>query len=197
MANYPQEFKDLVVQLHHQGHSFKDLDREFNLSGTSISNWVRTSQRREGEDAKSEAADDEPVIAKIRRLGRQLDAKELRLVPTRAPSGTWSLRGQPCPDRTDPAAPPSRRPEILDLVHRDFHADVPNAMWFTDITQIRTGQGWLYAAVILDAFNREVITWAVAGYDTPNTAMTAMTAMTEAIRIRRPPPGCVIHSDRG
>jgi transposase len=79
MANYPQEFKDRVVQLHHQGHSFKDLAREFNLSATSISNWVRTSQRREGEDAKAEAADDEPAIAKIRRLERQLEAKEEEL----------------------------------------------------------------------------------------------------------------------
>lgn len=47
------------------------------------------------------------------------------------------------------------------------NADWPNALWFTDITQIRTGEGWLYAAVILDAFNREVITRAVANHETP------------------------------
>jgi putative transposase len=54
------------------------------------------------------------------------------------------------------SAPAARRPEITDKVSRDFHADVPDALWFTDITQIRTAEGWLYAAVILDAFNREV-----------------------------------------
>ena len=67
-------------------------------------------------------------------------------------------------------------------------------MWFTDITQIRTGEGWLFAAVVLDAFNREVISWATAGQDNPRTVMRAF---TEAIAIRRPPSGCLIHSDRG
>ena len=92
------------------------------------------------------------------------------------------------------AAPPARRPEVGDLVKRDFHADVQNALWFTDLTQIRTGQGWLFAAVILDAFNREVISYAVDAQQTPKTALRAL---TEALRIRRPPPGCIIHSDRG
>lgn len=92
------------------------------------------------------------------------------------------------------AAPPSRRPEVKDLVKRDFHADVADTLWFTDLTQVRTLQGWLFAAVILDAYNREVITYAVDGHQTPKTAMRAL---TEALRVRRPPPGCIIHSDRG
>ena len=79
MANYPQEFKDRIVQLHQQGHTFNDLAREFNLSATSISNWVRVSQRREDANAKVEAADAEPDSAKIRRLERQLAAKEEEL----------------------------------------------------------------------------------------------------------------------
>ncbi len=92
------------------------------------------------------------------------------------------------------SAPPARRPEVTDLVRRDFSARGADLLWLTDITQIRTGQGWLYAAVILDAFNREVISWAVDGLDTPRTVMRAL---SEALQIRRPPPGCVIHSDRG
>jgi putative transposase len=92
------------------------------------------------------------------------------------------------------AAPPIRRPEIKDLVQRDFHAEVPDALWFTDITQVRTAQGWLYAAAILDAFNHEIISYADADRDTPHTALRAL---REAIRIRKPPPGCIIHSDRG
>ena len=84
------------------------------------------------------------------------------------------------------SAPPARRPEIVDLVQRDFHADVPNTLWFTDITQIRTGQGWLYAAVIFDAFNREVISWAIATLDTPTSVLAAL---NEAIMILRPARG--------
>ncbi len=92
------------------------------------------------------------------------------------------------------AAPPSRRPEIIDRVCRDFSAEAPNRLWFTDITMIRTGEGFLWAAVILDAFNREVISWATENQESPSTALRAL---TDAIKSRRPRPGCVIHSDRG
>ncbi|MGZ8771155.1 MAG: IS3 family transposase [Aeromicrobium sp.] len=91
-------------------------------------------------------------------------------------------------------APPKRRAEVADRVRRQFNRPAPNMLWFTDLTQIRTHQGWLYAAVILEAYNREVVSWAVAAHDTPKTAMTAF---ADAIKIRRPQPGCVIHSDRG
>ena len=48
--------------------------------------------------------------------------------------------------------------------------------------------------MILDAFNREVVSWATAALETPKTVLVAL---REALRIRRPPPGCIIHSDRG
>lgn len=120
------------------------------------------------------------------RVGRHRVARLMRDNGIRANRGKVKGRKR--------AAPPARRPEIVDLVQRDFHADVENAVWFTDVTQVRTGQGWLYAAVILDAFNREIVTWTVDEYDTPKTVITAL---RDAIRIRHPPPGCIIHSDRG
>ena len=85
-------------------------------------------------------------------------------------------------------------PRCLTLVQRDFHADVENALWFTDLTMIRTGQGWLYAAVILDAFSREVISYTT---NDRGTTETAWCALAEAIRTRRPPKECIIHSDHG
>lgn len=120
------------------------------------------------------------------RLGRRRVARLMRLNGIRACRGKIKSRPR--------AAPPARRPEIGDKVRRDFHAEVPNELWFTDITQIRTGQGWLYAAVILDAFNREVISWATAGQDDLDTALDAL---RDAVRTRRPDPGTIIHSDRG
>jgi len=92
------------------------------------------------------------------------------------------------------SVPMSRRPDIVDAVQRQFAATEPDRLWFTDLTMIRTNEGWLYAAVVLDAFNREVVAWATNTRETPDTAMTAL---REAIKIRRPKPGCVIHSDRG
>ena len=79
-------------------------------------------------------------------------------------------------------------------MRRSFVGSGPNQIWFTDLTMIRTSQGMLRVAVILDSFNREVISWAVARHETPATVMTAL---QEAITLRKPPSGCIIHSDRG
>lgn len=126
------------------------------------------------------------LLAKNHQVGRHRVARLMRIHGIRARRGRPKSRPR--------SAPSARRPEITDQVRRDFGADVPDAVWFIDITQIRTDEGWLYAAVILDAFNREVISWAVANHETPRTALRAL---TEGITIRRPPRGCIIHSDRG
>lgn len=126
------------------------------------------------------------LLARHHHVGRHRAARLMREAGISAQRGKVKYKPR--------AAPVSRRPDLVDLVRRDFHADVPNAVWFTDITQIRTGEGWLFAAVILDAFNREVISWSTASHDNPRTVMRAF---TEAIEIRRPPRGCLIHSDRG
>jgi putative transposase len=118
--------------------------------------------------------------------GRHRVARLMRLHRLQARRGKIKSRPR--------AAPPARRPEIADLVRRNFSAQAPNRLWFTDVTMIRTLQGFLYATVILDAFNREIVSWAVDDYDTPRTAMNAF---SDAIKIRRPRAGCIIHSDRG
>jgi putative transposase len=92
------------------------------------------------------------------------------------------------------SAPPSRRPEVIDRVRRRFRASAGDRLWFTDLTAIRTSEGFLRAAVILDAHSRQVITWATDAYETPKTVMRAL---RDAIATRRPPSGCIIHSDRG
>lgn len=92
------------------------------------------------------------------------------------------------------AAPPVRRPEIKDLVHRIFDRPRPDMLWFTDLTMIKTGEGYLRAAVIMDACSRRVISWATADHETPETAYRAL---RDAIALRKPPPRCIIHSDRG
>ena len=124
--------------------------------------------------------------ARGHRVGRHRVARLMRRHALRARRGKVKSRPR--------SAPPARRPEIIDLVRRDFSAADPDLLWFTDITQIRTREGWLFAAVVLDAFNREVVSWAVDSYDTPRTALRAL---TDAIKTRRPPPGCIVHSDRG
>jgi len=120
------------------------------------------------------------------RVGRHRVARLMRLHGIRARRGKVKSRPR--------AAPPARRPEIVDLVRRRFTAPALGRLWFTDQTVIRTGEGFLHAAVVLDAFNRGVVSWAADTYETP---LTALRAFKDAIRAARPAPGCVIHSDRG
>jgi putative transposase len=126
------------------------------------------------------------LLAREHHVGRHRAARLMRANGISAQRGKVKYKPR--------AAPVARRPDIVDLVQRKFNAPAPNALWFTDITQVRTSEGWLFAAVILDAFNREVISWAVAPTD---NIRTVLKAFNEAITIRRPPRGGLIHSDRG
>jgi putative transposase len=81
-----------------------------------------------------------------------------------------------------------------DLVQRNFTASAPDQKWFGDITYIRTWEGWLYLAVILDAYSRRVVGWAMA--DHLRTEL-ATAALSMALTTRRPKPGLIQHTDRG
>jgi putative transposase len=49
-----------------------------------------------------------------------------------------------------------------DLIARDFNPGEPNRLWTADITSVPIGQGWLYLAVVLDAFSRRVVGWGMS-----------------------------------
>src|SRR5215203_5006814 len=82
----------------------------------------------------------------------------------------------------------------LQGVQRRFAPPGPDQLWVADITQQRTDQGWLYLAVILDAFSRRVVGWSMA--DHLRTELV-LDALEMAISQRQPPPGLVCHSDHG
>ena len=70
----------------------------------------------------------------------------------------------------------------------------PNQQWVTDITFLKTGEGWLYLAVILDLWSRRVVGWACAA--TLHVSLV-MAALFRALEQRRPAPGLLHHSDSG
>jgi len=82
-------------------------------------------------------------------------------------------------------------PNLLD---GDFAADAPNTKWAGDISYIWTAEGWLYLAVILDLYSRRVVGWAVSDRMKQDLAIRALDM---AVNLRRPPKGCIFHSDRG
>ena len=70
----------------------------------------------------------------------------------------------------------------------------PNQIWASDITYIRIASGFVYLAVILDTYSRKVIGYAIS--KSLDTALT-LYALNAAISQRKPPPGCIHHSDQG
>jgi transposase InsO family protein len=85
-------------------------------------------------------------------------------------------------------------PAAPNLLKGDFSSAAPNRIWVGDITQIRTREGWLYLAVLLDLFSRRVVGHACAS--SPRQEL-ALEALDQAIRKRRPRPGLIHHTDRG
>ena len=85
-------------------------------------------------------------------------------------------------------------PPVPDLVRRGVSVPEPNKVWVGDITAIRTKEGWLHLAIVLDLFARRVVGWAMAP---AQTALLPTAALQMAIVQRRPKPGLVFHSDQG
>jgi len=80
------------------------------------------------------------------------------------------------------------------LLERDFAVDAPNKAWATDITYVRTWEGWMYLAVVIDLFSRRVVGWATAAHMRTELALDALSM---ALGRRVPDAGLLHHSDRG
>ena len=85
-------------------------------------------------------------------------------------------------------------PVAPNLLNRGFSVDRPDTVWVGDITYLWTRQGWMYLAVVLDLYSRKVVGWALAERMTVSLVCDALDA---AVRLRRPGPGLLFHSDRG
>lgn len=85
-------------------------------------------------------------------------------------------------------------PVAENLLNRQFNPPPPNQAWTSDITYVRTQTGWLYLAVVMDLYSRQIMGWAM------NSAMPAALvcqALLMALGQRQPGTGLMLHSDRG
>ena len=87
-----------------------------------------------------------------------------------------------------------RLPVAANLLDRDFNPVGPNEAWGADITDIPTGEGWLYLAVVEDLFSRMIVGWSMAE---SMESRLVVDALEMAIARRRPETGLLAHSDRG
>lgn len=88
------------------------------------------------------------------------------------------------------------RPSLIapNRVQREFTMVKPNQVWVTDITYIRTWQGWLYLAVVIDLFARNVVGWSMK----PTLSRElALDALLMAVWRRKPAENVIVHSDQG
>jgi putative transposase len=72
------------------------------------------------------------------------------------------------------------------VLDQNFMAEAPDCVW--------TMEGWLYLAIVVDLYSRNIVGWAMSGRMKRGLAMDAL---QRAITLRRPPPGLIHHSDRG
>jgi transposase InsO family protein len=85
-------------------------------------------------------------------------------------------------------------PVSNNLLEQDFSADGPNQKWAGDITYLRTDEGWLYLAVVIDLWSRSVIGWSMSSR---MTAQLACDALQMALWRRKRPKNVIVHTDRG
>jgi putative transposase len=78
-------------------------------------------------------------------------------------------------------------------VDRDFSASRPDQLWVADITYIRTWAGFLYLAVVMDAFSRRIVGWAMGNHLCTELVLDALNMAID----QRKPEGVIHHSDQG
>jgi putative transposase len=88
------------------------------------------------------------------------------------------------------------KPSILapNRLEQQFDVDRPNAAWVTDITFIRTYEGWLYLAIVLDLFSRQIVGWSMSSRMQSDLVLQALLM---AVWRRRPNQEVIVHSDQG
>ncbi|WP_000015556.1 IS3 family transposase [Shigella flexneri] len=79
-------------------------------------------------------------------------------------------------------------------LQRQFNPDAPDERWVTDITYIRTHEGWLYLAVVVDLFSRKIIGWSMQSRMTKDIVLNALLM---AVWWRNPEKQVLVHSDQG
>lgn len=88
-----------------------------------------------------------------------------------------------------------KHPICENLLNREFTVDHPATAWVSDITYIRTEQGWLYLTIVMDLFDRRIIGWAMS--TGMSAEETSMAAFRMARKHRTPTKNMIFHSDRG
>jgi hypothetical protein len=130
------------------------------------------------------------VLAELRAQGYHVGRKRVARLMKAA-----GLRGRRPPRWVRTTTPEPTPPAIPDRVHGQFEAPAPDGLWVGDITYVRTWEGWLYLATVIDVFSRRVLGFALADHMRASLVCDAleMAVATRGGHIT----GVIFHSDRG
>lgn len=147
--------------------------------------WEVTAQTRSrlGSPKLTFELEDRGIFVSRPRVARLMKSMGIRSV--------ISKKFKVCTTESDHPFAPSKN-----LLDRDFTAARPGEKWVSDITYVRTLQGWLYLTVVIDLFDRKIIGWSMS--KTLQANLTVLAALRMALR-KRPinPNELIFHSDRG
>ena len=186
-----------------EAHRQVDVQQLCRLAGVSRASFYRNREQSDPDVADHALADAiqyiclkhkyygyRRVTATLRRQGHVVNAK--RILRLMREDNLLAQRRKPF------ILPPQGKPEAIVIVPnlvRGLVPSGPDQIWVADITYVHLAKAFAYLAVILDAFSRKAVGWALAeGLG----ASLAVQALDQALAARRPPKGSLIHhSDRG
>jgi transposase InsO family protein len=194
--------KYLFIDKHRSVHRVERMCRVLDISRSGYYAWKKRGTNGRFEENERLAAAIRQIHEKSRRLygspriTAELHARGIRCGKNRVArlmriNGIVAKTKRRFKVTTDSR---HRLPVAPNLLERRFYAATPNSVWASDITYIRTREGWLYLAAVLDVFNRQIVGWAM---DRHITRGLVIDAVNMAVRQREPAPGLLFHSDRG
>jgi putative transposase len=177
------------VSDHQADYPIATMCRVLGVSSSGYHAWVkRCPSRRSETDAGLSAEIRAPRIhAELAAKGKHIGRKRVARLMTQAGLSGVSRRKFVVTTVKDGGR------QAPDLVERNFTAEAADRLWVADITYIPTWTGFLYLAVVLDAFSRRIVGWSMA---TSLAKQLVIDALNMALVTRRP-RGVIHHSDQG
>jgi len=157
-------------------------------SERSLADATLTEQIREIHTESMETYGAPRVHAELRAQGIHVGRKRVARLMREA--GLYGVSRRRRPKTTTRSKRGEQRP---DLVERDFTAEAPDQLWVADITYVPTSSGFLYLSVVLDAFSRRIVGWAMAHHLRTELVLAALEMAIE----QRKPDDVIHHSDHG
>lgn len=129
------------------------------------------------------------ITEEIRRKGLIINAKKVLRIMNKLKLKTI------CPKRIKKTTDSNHKAEVSkNILNRNFNTERKDQVWLSDITYLKTSEGWLYLAVVMDLFSRRILGWALSQSLQKSLVIDAF---KKAVSVYSVNAGTVFHSDRG